>query len=288
MREIVYKQITDEGINLHLDLHYPISEAPTAGGAKYPVIIYTHGGGWGKGTRKLHGGMGRVLQMLIEKGYCVASVQYRLRNQDMSSKECEEEIILGDKVLIRDCVIDAKDAVRYLSKHRDELCVDMNRVFIFGDSAGGQIAQMLLLSPPDALPGEETLAGFEYTTIAGVSWDGPSNFLNSRFKGRIVSKGMTKAEQVQAMREVSPINYLTKQSPPLLMFQGDKDTTIPIHHAYQMKEKADEVGAPVEIVIVKNAGHNWRDGDPESKDPIEPSRGEIVQQTVQYFARFLE
>jgi fermentation-respiration switch protein FrsA (DUF1100 family) len=64
----------------------------------------------------------------------------------------------------------------------------------------------------------------------------------------------------------------------LLMIQGDKDTTIPVKHAYRMKEKAEAIGAPVKILIVKNAGHNWRKVDSE----INPMRDEIVERTVAF------
>ena len=63
------------------------------------------------------------------------------------------------------------------------------------------------------------------------------------------------------------------------MIQGDSDTTIPVKHAYAMEKKAEEIGAPVEIMIVKNAGHNWRRVEAE----IDPPREKIYQKTVQFF-----
>ena len=90
-------------------------------------------------------------------------------------------------------------------------------------------------------------------------------------------------DKLARYREVSPINYLSKDSPPLLMIQGDKDTTIPVKHAHYMKQKADEVEAPVEIMIIKNSGHNWRKVDAE----IDPSRETIIQRTVEFFLNHL-
>lgn len=75
----------------------------------------------------------------------------------------------------------------------------------------------------------------------------------------------------------------TKDSPPLLLIQGDKDITIPVKHAYYMQKKAQELKAPVEISIVKNAGHNWRRVDAD----IEPSRNEIIEETVNFFMKHL-
>ena len=64
------------------------------------------------------------------------------------------------------------------------------------------------------------------------------------------------------------------------MIQGDGDTTIPVHHAYYMQEKANVCAAPVELLIVKNAGHNWRKADGSTL--IEPSPDEIVQSSVDF------
>ena len=46
-----------------------------------------------------------------------------------------------------------------------------------------------------------------------------------------------------------------------------------------MKENADKLNAPVEILIVENSGHNWRKVDAE----IDPSREEIIERTVRFF-----
>ena len=80
-------------------------------------------------------------------------------------------------------------------------------------------------------------------------------------------------------REISPINYITKDSPPLLMIQGDKDTTVPVYHAHYiyMKQRAEELGAPVDILIVKNAGHNFRRMDTGKMNTIITTRtGSII------------
>ena len=68
------------------------------------------------------------------------------------------------------------------------------------------------------------------------------------------------------------------------MIQGDKDTTIPVKHAHYMKQKSEAVGAPVEVMIIKNAGHNWR----KVGQPIEPTREAIVDRTVNYFVNQLK
>ena len=277
--DITYKT-TAQG-PLRLDLHYPV--APKVG-AKYPLVLFTHGGGWAAGDKSIDRGVRfKDVSALNAQGFCVASVDYRL---------CTKA---GD-IKIRDCVTDSKDALRFLAKNAQQFSLDASRVFTFGDSAGGQIAQMLLLSPPESFPGDPALADAKYRLIAGVSWYGPCDFektelfnpdgranFRDRFGQRIIQGDADPQTKLAAYREVSPVNYLKPGSPPLLMIQGDKDTTIPVQHARYMKERADAVKAPVEILIVQNAGHNWR----EEGGALCPSLDEIVAKTAAFMKQQL-
>lgn len=273
---VLYKKTKEE--DLYLDIYYPKNAKE---GEALPVVIYTHGGGWAAGSR--HGASNAsfktVHTALLEKGFCVVSVSYRLWEN-------------GGTTAMRDCVIDCKDGLRYLSKNSKELGIDKNRFYSFGDSAGGQISQMLLLSSPESLMGDPSLAQYNYTMVAGVSWYGPCDFEKSslfnhddranfrdRFGPRILKTGTKPKDKLALYREMSPINYLTKNSAPLLMIQGDSDTTIPVKHAYYMQEKAEKINAPVQVMIIKNAGHNWRKVGAD----IQPTRKEIEDTTINYF-----
>ena len=278
--DVTYK--TSGKRELGIDIYYPESQPLK----NLPTLIYTHGGGWAAGSKLgiANGSLARAALKLLEAGFCVVSVDYRL---------CHE----GGTVAMRDCVIDSKDAVRYLAKHSEALGLDPQRFFVLGDSAGGQIAQMLLLSSPVSLPGTPELADAEYHIVAGVSWYGPCDFektdlfnhddradFRDRFGARIVGRDVSPEEKLKRYREMSPIQYLKKDSPPLLMIQGDKDTTIPVKHAHYMKEKAEAAHAPVEIMVIKNAGHNWR----AVGAAIEPTTDEIVQRTVSFLSDHLK
>jgi acetyl esterase/lipase len=273
--EVVYKNIA--GRDLTLDLYYP-----TAGRSeKCPVIVFTHGGGWAAGSRykAATGNFESVFLQLVKEGFAVAPVTYRLAKKDRN-------------VAMRDCVIDCKDAIRFLAKNGESLGIDPMRMCMMGDSAGGHIAQMLLLASPEQLPGDPTLAEANYRMVAGVSWYGPCDFENmdlfnhddrpdfrDRFGPRILGSDSGPQDKLTRYREMSPVNYLSPTSPPLLMIQGDKDTTIPVKHAYFMQQKAKQLQAPVETMIIENSGHNWRKVDAA----IEPSRTEIIERTISFF-----
>jgi acetyl esterase/lipase len=276
--DITYKT-TAQG-PLKLDLHYPAKRD-----AVYPLVLFTHGGGWTAGDKRIGDRGVRYIgvKALTDAGFCVASVDYRLWTKD------------GD-VVIRDCVTDAKDGLRFLAKNAVKFSIDPNRVFTFGDSAGGQLAQMLLLSPPESFPGQPELADAKFQLIAGVSWYGPCDFektelftppgasaVQDRFGLRIVPKAKDEKERLAAYREVSPVNYLSAKSLPLLMIQGDQDTTIPVQHAYYMKERADWLKAQVEIFVIPGCGHNWRESDAK----LSPKVDEIAGKTAAFMKQYL-
>ena len=274
--DIDYKKIGKR--ELQLDLYYPTAKRVKTS----PLIIYTHGGGWSAGSRfgASKGSFAPLFKKLLAEGFAVATVDYRKYRK-------------GGTIAMRDCVIDSKDAVRYLAKHSDSLRLNPQKFFTFGDSAGGHIAQMLLLSPVDSLIGDEVLSEISYQIAAGVSWYGPSDFqdvnlfnhddrpdFKDRFGARILAGGDPSPEdKARLYHEMSPLVYLKKESPPLFMIQGDKDTTIPVKHAYHMEKRAKEIQAPVQTLIVKNSGHNWR----KVGAPTEPSREKIIQETIDFF-----
>lgn len=277
--EVVYKTVA--GRDLKLDLYYPTAKRTE----KCPVVVFTHGGGWAAGNRyKAASGSFRVVfEQLIKQGFAVAPVTYRLAKKDRN-------------VAMRDCVIDCKDAIRFLAKNGESFGIDPMRVFVMGDSAGGHIAQMLLLASPEHLPGDSTLLKVPYKMVAGVSWYGPCDFermdlfnhddrddFKDRFSARIMGSDSGPKDKLARYREVSPINYLSKDSPPLLMIQGDQDTTIPVKHAHYMQQRAEALNAPVEVMIIRNAGHNWR----KVGEDIDPNRDAIVERTVTFFVEKL-
>lgn len=278
LHDVRYKTTPEE--DLLLDIYYPPAKAKDE---RVPVLVYVHGGGWFNGSKAniTKGLFKPMFQELVEQGFAVVAVNYRLTRHK--------------SVVMRDCVVDVMDAVRYLAKNSNTLGLDANRVFVLGDSAGGQLAQMLVLANPSRFQGDKELRSYSYKIVAGVSWYGPSDFTRmemfetddpsknpDRFYDRIMRAGADSLQRIESYKEMSPVFYLSSQSPPLFMMAGDNDTTIPVAHALRMKEKADSIGAPVDLLVVKNAGHNWREAGGE----INPSKDVIVQKTIEFFMKY--
>ena len=278
--DVTYKQVGQQ--QLKLDIYMP----PAGRSNAAPVLYYVHGGGWAAGS-KAKGGlrlMVPVFRQVAEKGFVCVSINYRLCKKNSS-------------IRMRDCVTDAMDGLRFLNKHAERYGLDPERVVVWGDSAGGQLAQMLALADHDAFPGDPTLGDSNLRPIAGMSWYGPTDFTDvdlfrtdlsdkkpDRFGVRITGSTRGLMENPKAFEEMSPYHWIDKDSPPLLLLQGDTDTTIPLAHATHLKNKADQVGADVTMIVVENSGHNWRGVGGEPK----PNLKEIQRTTAEFAVRQIE
>lgn len=279
-RNIVYKRAGDEVVLL--DVYEPRKKLP----GKAPVLYYTHGGGWVGGSKEISGHIQEVASKLSDQGFAVVGVRYRLVK--LWSKD--------DPVLMRDCAVDCRDGLRFLKKHEDELSLDMDRVVVFGSSAGGHLTQLLTFSGADDFAGDPALAQYKVRVAGGVSWFGPSDFRDNnlfewtgpgrKFEGDHWARNINKsksfdykkesAEVRKWTEELSPVVWLKKDSAPLLHIHGDQDVVIAPPHAAHLKKHAEAVGADVTVQMVKGAPHGWW------TPGIEPTKDEIVQMSVDF------
>lgn len=274
---LLYKNLPEE--SLYLDLYYPVGVEKR----DLPVIVFTHGGGWGAGSKEgaARGSHRELFTKLIAEGFCVAAVNYRL-------------VPMYGENRVPECVADCKDAVRYLAKHAKSLGLSADKFYTVGNSAGGHLSMMLLLTPPQAQPGLADLQNVKYTMVAGVSWYGWANQEHEELfikpnkprtnplgpnHSRICKPGLTPEQRKQIIREMSPSTWLSKDSPPLFMLHGTEDQTILPKHATWMKDLADQRDADVQILLVEGAGHGW------GKSGIKPSKDEVIQSTVDFFVK---
>ncbi|MDG1089685.1 MAG: alpha/beta hydrolase [Candidatus Marinimicrobia bacterium] len=244
-----------------------------------PLVLYCHGGGWSQGDKEKaqKGIFKKVHEGLLENGFCIASVGYDK----------------GEGIPIRECVTDCKDALRFIFSKSKELGVDTKNIFVFGDSSGGQIAQVISFTGIEDFIGDSKLKNNACSVSAVVSWYAPVDFTDKklmfknelarnkdRFRDRIMAGANLKEEQ-QRREEISSITYLSESTPPLLVIHGEEDETIPVKHARLIRKKAEEKNAKVKVLVIKNAGHNWRATD----EKISIKKNRIIKQTIDFFVK---
>lgn len=120
-KDLIYSTLPDTPFgkrDLHLDLFRP--EKP----GKYPALILIFGGGWRSGDKSMQVPMA---QQIAAHGYVTACVEYRL----------------SPEAIYPAAVHDIKAAIRFLRSNAKEYNIDPDQIAISGSSAGGQLAALV-------------------------------------------------------------------------------------------------------------------------------------------------
>ncbi len=230
---VVYTKVKDwEG---KLDLYLP----PKDKGAT-PVVINIHGGGWNKGVKESQTGF----NTFFKAGFAVANIEYRLTGQATAPAAVE----------------DTRCALIYLIKNAKELNIDVNKIVIMGGSAGGHLALMGGLLANDRrfdtnCPGVDNVKVAAIIDKYGITdvWDwGYGPVIKSKSARSWLGNFAT---DEKFAKSVSPINYVTKDSPPVFIVHGDADPTVPYQQSVDLHNKLVKAGVQTEFITVKGGLH---------------------------------
>lgn len=204
-----------------LDLYLP------AGNGPFPVLIYVHGGGFRQGDKNLPAQRG-ILDALRDRGYAVASLNYRLSGEAKFPAAIQ----------------DVKTAVRWLRTHAQAYHLDPDRFGAWGDSAGANLVALLGTScgTPE-LEGTELGNPDQSSCVqAVVDFYGPIDFvqMDDEFKGTDCPINHDRPNSAESqfigapiqesktlVQKANPISYVSPDDPPFLIQHGTKDCTVP-------------------------------------------------------------
>jgi len=163
---------------------------------------------------------------------------------------------------------------------------------VAGASAGGHFAELVATADPSAgLEGDGGWQKVSSKVQAASAYYGVSDFTVGAMQfqhrtGKVVVKLFrgTEKDKPDLYRKASPVFYVSKDDPPLLLAHGEQDELVPFDQSVRMADAYHRIGLPVKFIAVKNAGHDFEHvGD----GPVSPSLETIHQETVDFFKRFL-
>ena len=240
-------------------LHADIARPKTQTAGPMPAVMWIHGGAWSSGS---HHEMQQTVQ-LANHGYLVLSIEYRLIDEAIWPAQIE----------------DCKLGVRWLRENAAKYNIDPDRIGCWGTSAGGHLAALIGVTGDKLdLEGNGGSKGFSSRVQAVVDFCGPTVFdgrpeIYSNFTDKMA--GGTYEQKHDVYKQMSPLENVNPKACPFLIVNGEKDTTVPLHHAQLMTEALKQANVPVELIIVKNAGHGYTFVAPAGSPPAQPSPSEI-------------
>lgn len=221
----VYKKAKQA--DLELVVHYPSGWKTTD---KRPAIVFFFGGGWTGGTIKQFEPQATYL---ASRGLVAARADYRVKSRH--------------GVTPKECVEDAKSAVRWLRQNVATLGVDPDRIVAAGGSAGGHIAACTAFTPGLDATNEHTDVSSKPNAL--VLFNPALRFSGSPELMRRIGNDESLG------KAISPTLHVAKESPPTLLFFGTADRLTTQGDEFMKRSK--ELGHRAELFTAEGQSHGF-------------------------------
>lgn len=251
--ETTYKTVDDVELKL-----WGFAPERSGDDTSRPAVVFFFGGGWKSGSPTQ---FVPQAQHLAKKGIVAFVADYRVSSRH------------GTKA--KDCVADARDAMRYLRDHAAEFGIDPDRIAAGGGSAGGHIAACLGTIGDDAKSKPNAMLLFNPACVI-APLDGKNYWAEDR------QEEMTERMGV-ASEALSPAHHVSASAPPCIIFHGEADDTVPFATAEVFARKMSEAGVTCELKGYPGEGHGFF--NPHRK-PAEKHQG-IFEQNMEELDDFL-
>jgi acetyl esterase/lipase len=292
MATFVYKRV--EGLEIKMDAWWQQSQSPR------PTVVWIHGGALMIGHREWV--PGRIRRMVLEAGYPLFSIDYRL------APESKLPAIIED-------IEDAMEFIR--GEAAQTVPLDPERLGIMGSSAGGYLT---LVTGYRVKPRPRVLVSlFGYGDIVGDWYSHPSPHprhhqvkLTAEEAERQVSgppvcdprdrkgdagayyqycrqhglwpkavSGWDPHTESERFAPYLPVRNVTMDYPPTILVHGTKDTDVPYEQSVLMANQFQRYSVPHQLVTIDGGEHGLEGGD--------PARIDAAYASVQAFlSRYLE
>ena len=177
-------------------------------------------------------------------------------------------------------------AIRYVRYNARTFGVDPNRFGITGGSSGGHLAVSAAVFGKDGLSEAEfrkvhslkdsdpvdpvDLISSKVKAVACffpptnlVNYNSPDSTFADFHNVSIfvdafnINKDTPRDQIKEIFLQSSPYFFVTKSTPPILIFQGTKDLLVPYSQSVKFIEKLKENGVPCQLITKEGAGHGW-------------------------------
>lgn len=215
-------------------------------GYGWPVLVFVHGGGWNSGDKDLTVGgadiYGNIGRFFASHGIGVAVINYRLLPQISWPEQIE----------------DVADATAWVASHITDYGGSSSRLFLFGHSAGAQLATRVALDPaplkrrglsPRILCGVIAVsgAGLDLQDTGTYELGEDIRYYEKRFRDGDAGETWKQA--------ASPISFVNASAPPFLIVYAEGESKGLQRQSGLLHQALVRAGAKSQIAIVPGQSH---------------------------------
>lgn len=165
----------------------------------YPILIFVHGGNWNSGRKGTYDLLGRNF---ARKGVITVIPDYTL-SPDANYDEMTQQIAT---------------VINWAKKNISTYKGNPNQIFITGHSAGGHLGALAVMNPKYGID-PKSISGIILNDAAGLDM---KNYLEQNPPTATDNYLTTWTNNPDNWKEASPIYFLNKNTPPFLIYVGDK------------------------------------------------------------------
>lgn len=248
-----------------LDIYCP----PLKGREKYPVLVDVHGGGWITGDKHWRRGLNRAF---ADMGLCVISPNYGL----------------SPRFKYPECVKHLFACFKWICDHAEERRLDLDNVLITGDSAGGQLACLVLAIQNNAevkarIGAVDSPLRFKGGMLVCGAYDPDGmakNILSNKLFLEMTGYGRKHLREFKDYDLMNPVNFVDKDFPAdVMVAYGRFDAFVGGNEKILFK-RLNELGIPYREYRAKGAGehcfHLWHYRRPISRKFFELARDYVA------------
>ncbi|MBQ7593215.1 MAG: alpha/beta hydrolase [Synergistaceae bacterium] len=247
------KERGSQMFSLAMDILQPDGKEPL------PLIVFITGGGFMMAPKN---NWIQQRMKLAEAGYVVASIEYR--HAPLSKFPLPVE--------------DCKLAIRWLRAHADQYNIDVNRVGVLGNSAGGYLSAFVGLINDNKEFDKGDFLEYSSNVLCAADIFGLSELMSigddypEEVRKLHDSPGITEAMWVKGVpgfsgpdggvkdfpeesKKASPLYYVSDKAVPMLFMHGDKDTSVSPSQTDKLYQALRAQGIEAERYVVPGAAH---------------------------------
>lgn len=226
-------------------------------------------------------GNGAAVIVLISGGWVSRHENFNLElAEDLTAKgyTCIE-VIHGaqPRYKVSEIANQIQRAVRFTKANAPIWGFDATRLGITGGSAGGHLSLLVANHPDAGKPdSQDPVDRFSSSVRAAAVFFPPTDFQHwfadgtPAFKNPLMVASFGKAfvsdpaktsdeDFSKVAVDLSPVTYLSKQTPPTMIVHGEKDPLVPLSQSYNYKAHLEALSIPTRLVVVPGKGHGWPD-----------------------------
>lgn len=240
-----------------------------------PVVIFITGGAWTIGYKAWGALLGRRLS---QRGVLVFALDYRNFPQGNA----------------KDMLEDTNTGIAWVLRHASAFGGDDRRVYLVGQSAGGQLGLLALLAQVQQAMTRRPVLGASpawdpgrIRAFCGVSGaynlSALADHMDARGLYRPLFEAIHSLEGRPMLRELSPTHFVRRMPAPaaaacpsLLILHGTADKSVPMDIAVEFVAAAQEAGVGSKLKLYKGKTHT----QPIVEDPMRGGRDELMDDVL--------